>query len=44
MDVGQVLERGQNIIFLTTDTPVPQPVVQELLAMENVNVVQVLEL
>lgn len=44
MDVGQVLERGQNIIFLTTDTPVPQHVVQELLAMENVNVVQVLEL
>jgi D-3-phosphoglycerate dehydrogenase len=44
MDVGQVLERGQNIILLRTDTPVPPPVVQELLAMENVNVVQVLEL
>lgn len=44
MDVGQVLERGQNIIFLRTDTPVPQHVVDELLAMENVNVVQVLEL
>lgn len=44
MDVGQVLERGQNIIFLRTDTPVPKPVVNELLAMENVNVVQVLEL
>lgn len=44
MDVGQVLERGQNIIFLSTDTPVPQHVVDELLAMENVNVVQVLEL
>mgnify|MGYP005847744929 CR=1 FL=1 len=44
MDVGQVLERGQNIIFLRTDTPVPKHVVNELLAMENVNVVQVLEL
>lgn len=44
MDVGQVLERGQNIIFLRTDTPVPKLVVDELLAMENVNVVQVLEL
>jgi len=44
MDVGQVLERGQNIIFLRTDTPVPQHVVDELLSMENVNVVQVLEL
>jgi D-3-phosphoglycerate dehydrogenase / 2-oxoglutarate reductase len=44
MDVGQVLERGQNIIFLRTDTPVPKHVVDELLAMENVNVVQVLEL
>lgn len=44
MDVGQVLERGQNIIFLRTDTAVQQHVVDELLAMENVNVVQVLEL
>jgi D-3-phosphoglycerate dehydrogenase len=44
MDVGQVLERGQNIIFLRTDTPVPKNVVQELLAMENVNVVHSLEL
>jgi D-3-phosphoglycerate dehydrogenase / 2-oxoglutarate reductase len=44
MDVGQVLERGQNIIFLRTDTPVSPPVVKELLAMENVNIVQVLEL
>ena len=43
MDVGQVLERGQNIIFIRTDTPVPPPVVQELLEMENVNVVQVVE-
>ena len=44
MDVGQVLERGQNIIYLKTDTPVPQHVVQELLAMDNVNVVQAIEL
>jgi D-3-phosphoglycerate dehydrogenase / 2-oxoglutarate reductase len=44
MDVGQVLERGQNIIFLRTDTPVPPHVVQELLRLENVNVVQVLEM
>jgi D-3-phosphoglycerate dehydrogenase len=44
MDVGQVLDRGQNIIFLRTDTPVPKHVVEELLAMENVNVVQVLKL
>jgi D-3-phosphoglycerate dehydrogenase len=44
MDVGQVLERGQNIIFLRTDTPVPKHVADELLAMENVDVVQVLEL
>ena len=40
MDVGQVLERGQNIIFLRTDTPVPQHVIQELLSLNNVNVVQ----
>jgi len=44
MDVGQVLERGQNIIFLRTDTSVPKHVVTELLSMENVNVVQRLEL
>ncbi len=44
MDVGQVLERGQNIIFLRTDTSVPKHVVAELLSMENVNVVQRLEL
>lgn len=44
MNVGQVLERGENIIFLRTDTRVPKHVMQELMAMENVNVVQVLEL
>lgn len=44
MTVGQVLERGQNIIFLRTDTPVPKHVAAELLAMTNVNVVQCLEL
>jgi D-3-phosphoglycerate dehydrogenase / 2-oxoglutarate reductase len=40
MDVGQVLERGQNIIFLRTDTPVSENVIQELLSLDNVNVVQ----
>jgi D-3-phosphoglycerate dehydrogenase / 2-oxoglutarate reductase len=40
MDVGQVLERGENIIFLRTDMPVPQHVIQELLSLDNVNVVQ----
>lgn len=40
MDVGQVLERGENIIFLRTDTPVPTHVIEELLSLENVNVVQ----
>jgi D-3-phosphoglycerate dehydrogenase len=44
MNVGQILEEGQNVIFLRTDTPVPNHVTQELLAMENVNVVQALEL
>ncbi len=40
MDVGQVLERGENIIFLRTDTLVPQHVIEELLSLDNVNVVQ----
>jgi D-3-phosphoglycerate dehydrogenase len=44
MNVGQVLERGENIIFLRSDTPVPKPVIQELLALDNVNVVQAIEL
>jgi D-3-phosphoglycerate dehydrogenase len=44
MSVGQVLERGQNIIFLRTDSPVPKSVVEELLSLPNVNVVQTLEL
>jgi D-3-phosphoglycerate dehydrogenase / 2-oxoglutarate reductase len=44
MDVGQVLERGQNIIFLQTDTPVPRNVIQELLEMDNVNVVESVKL
>ena len=43
MDVGQVLERGQNIIFLRTDTTVPQHVIQELLSLDNVNVVQAIK-
>ncbi len=44
MDVGQVLERGQNIIFLRTDCPVPAHVAKELLAMDNVDIVQAIEL
>ena len=44
MDVGQVLERGQNIIFLETDISVPLEAVQALQAIENVNVVQKVEL
>lgn len=44
MDVGQVLERGQNIIFLRTDTSVPPEVTRELLSMDNVNVVQAVTL
>ncbi len=44
MNVGQVLERGQNIIFLRTDMAVPAHVVNELLAMDNVDLVQAIEL
>lgn len=44
MNVGQVLERGQNIIFLRTDTPVGQQVKDQLLAMDNVDIVQAIEL
>ncbi|MDR3570483.1 MAG: phosphoglycerate dehydrogenase [Syntrophobacteraceae bacterium] len=44
MNVGQVLERGENIIFLRTDTPVPAEVTRELLALDNVDVVQAITL
>jgi len=44
MNVGQVLERGQNVIFLRADTPVPAHVVDELLSMKNVDLVQAIEL
>ena len=44
MNVGQVLERGENIIFLRTDTPVPANVTQELLALDNVDIVQAITL
>ncbi|MGV8074798.1 MAG: phosphoglycerate dehydrogenase [Syntrophobacteraceae bacterium] len=44
MNVGQMLQRGENIIFLKTDSVVPKNVVQELLSMDNVNVVQVVDL
>ncbi|MFZ2447098.1 MAG: phosphoglycerate dehydrogenase [Syntrophobacteraceae bacterium] len=44
MNVGQVLERGQNIIFLRTDTATTPEVIKELLAMDNVDIVQAIEL
>jgi D-3-phosphoglycerate dehydrogenase len=44
MDVGQVIERGENIILLRTDTTVPPEVQQELLDLGNVTFVQKLEL
>ena len=44
MNVGQMLERGQNIIFLRTDMPLPANVVKELLALENVDLVQAITL
>lgn len=44
MDVGQVIESGQNIILLRTDTPVPPEVQRELLGLDNVLFVQRLEL
>jgi D-3-phosphoglycerate dehydrogenase len=44
MNVGQMLERGQNIIFLRTDTSVPTHVIEELLGMDNVDIVQAIEL
>ena len=44
MDVGQVIEQGQNIIMMRTDTPVPEDVQQELLELANVTFVQRLQL
>ena len=44
MEVGQVIEQGQNIILLRTDTPVPPEVREELLALGNVMFVQTLKL
>ncbi|MGC9196463.1 MAG: phosphoglycerate dehydrogenase [Syntrophobacteraceae bacterium] len=44
MNVGQMLERGQNIIFLQSDVPVPANVIEELLALDNVDLVQAVEL
>ncbi len=43
MDVGQVVDRGENIIFLKTDTSVPDEVMAKLLDLDNVNSVQRLE-
>jgi D-3-phosphoglycerate dehydrogenase len=44
MEVGQVIEQGQNIIMMRTDTPVPVEVQEELLGLGNVKFVQRLEL
>ncbi len=44
MNVGQMLERGQNIIFLQSDVSVPSNVIEELLALDNVDLVQAVEL
>ncbi len=44
MNVGQVLERGQNIIFLRTDTPITPEVKEKLLALDNVDLVHSIEL
>ena len=44
MDVGQVMEQGQAIIIMRTDTPVPTEVRQELLELPNVTFVQNLKL
>jgi D-3-phosphoglycerate dehydrogenase len=44
MDVGQVIEQGQNIIMMRTDTPVPAEVQQELIGLPNVTFVQKLKL
>jgi len=44
MEVGQVIEQGQNIIMMRTDTPVPIEVQDELLGLGNVTFVQRLEL
>jgi D-3-phosphoglycerate dehydrogenase len=44
MDVGQVIEQGQNIIMMRTDTPVPLEVQEALLELPNVNFVQNLQL
>ncbi len=44
MNVGQVLERGQNIIFLKTDTQITPEVKEKLLALDNVDLVHSIEL
>ncbi len=44
MDVGRVLDSGQNIILLETDTPVPTDVKRGLLDFPHVNQVVALEL
>ncbi len=44
MQVGQYKEKGQNIIFLTTETPVSTDVIEELRALDKVFSVKKIEL
>jgi len=44
MTVGQEKERGQNIILLTTDTPVTPECLKDVLALEHVAMAYQLEL
>ena len=43
MQVGQEQEGDRNIIFLETDTPIPDPVLEELRALQTVKTVTPLE-
>ena len=43
MQVGQEEEGDRNIIFLETDTPIPEPVLEELRALRTVKTVTPLE-
>jgi len=44
MDVGQVIERGENIVLVRTNVSVRPEAIRELLDIENVHVAQMLEL
>jgi len=43
MQVGQEAEGDRNIIFLETDTPIPEPVIEELRGLRTVKAVTPLE-